>query len=150
MPVTITVTGETLANCYESLGIGAEEAVESLRHKMRGQGLALNVEAADELPSTINNEPEPAPPKRRGRPPKAASTNGSTAGAPLEPMPADESPPEREYSRDEVVKALNGYSDRHGGQAAGRQLMQEVCGAVKLVDVKPADYGKLVAAAQQG
>lgn len=67
----------------------------------------------------------------------------ATAERPLTtPTTATEAAP----ARDEVIAALNVYSAPRGGQVAGRTKMQEVCGVNRLQDIKPEDYGKLIAA----
>jgi hypothetical protein len=157
MAITITLQGENLADCFKQMvGAGAaqapatastEQLVEELRRRLRPQGLVVNIDPVPQPEERDEHDPKTnggdtaavqateAPPKRKpGRPPKPTE---QAAAPPVEPG--------QPVSRDELIVALNAYSEAHGGQVAGRQLMQEVTGATRLVDVKPADYGKLLA-----
>lgn len=157
MSITITVSGDTIADCYRKIGIGMasaaanEELVEELRKRLRPQGLVVNIDPAEEPPDVeaeteavaeavaeaIPSTPHASDRPKRGRPKKAAEPETELAAEITEPGPT--------VTRDEVITALNAFAAARGGQLAARQAMQETCGVAKLVDVKPEDYGKLLA-----
>jgi hypothetical protein len=93
-------------------------------------------------PQTENNELSNETKPRRSRPPKAKE----------EPAPE---PPEtsKAPTRDDVIAALTAFSDALDpltgsprGQIKARQIMQTVTGMIRLIDVKPEDYPKLITA----
>jgi hypothetical protein len=144
MPLTITITGDTVTECYDLL----EEVTNRLKSR-------LDV-AAPVPPIKLKGAPElPAEPKRRGRPPKAR-----LEAVPQEEPETDEPEPEEEIeeeieeetkvpekalTRQDIVDALNAYAATNGGMVAGRQVIQELCGVAKLAEVKETDYPKLYA-----
>jgi hypothetical protein len=157
MPITITVVGETIAECYRQIGTSGtngatvEELVLELRSRLRPQGLVVNIDPAEEpadddvaaeteavaeaVEEAIPATPAPDKPKR-GRP----RIVRETAETPTEKAATTGGP-----TRDEVIAALNAFAAARGGQVAARQAMQETCGVSRLVDVKAEDYGKLLA-----
>ena len=161
MTISITVVGETIVDIYKSLGIAdakvttasTEQLVDELRRRMRPQGMVVNIDPADEPEADAESQAgeetahseatAPAPDKpKRGRP----STKDKEKAAAAEKMNGQ---PAATASRDDVIAALNAYAATHGGQVAGRQKMQDVCGTPKLQDIKPEDYGKLLAALRE-
>jgi hypothetical protein len=159
MSITITVQGESIAEIYQKLGVGmatfaeTKELLEELRKRMRPQGLVVNIDQAeepaaddeqDEAPATAPaTEAAPDKPKR-GRPRKPAEPAAAPAAEP-EKAAEPSKPLAAAPTRDEVITALNAYSKARGGQVAARQVMEETCGVIRLIDIKPEDYAKLLA-----
>jgi len=154
-----------------SIGELATEAlISELRERMAKQGHAVNIDPVGELhapqqgngsgaaPAATASEPRRRGPGRSRAetqtPQPQAPTAAPQPGQPGQPaQPAQPAQPQSAFddpapgpSRDDVIKALNAYSEPRGGQVAGRQKMQEVCGVSRLQDVPPGDYGKLIAA----
>jgi hypothetical protein len=150
-------------------------SVEDLRNLLANLiqgGKAAEPEPAKEPTKTLdfNDAPvqpvggfeQPAPvanvAKRRGRPPKAVEPKVEAEAAPARagpenPSAFDEPEPEEpeETPREQLIKALNDFATARGdaGQKAARTLMQAVCGATRLLEIKPEDYGKLLKALKE-
>jgi cell division septation protein DedD len=158
--VVITLTGDNLGECIRSVsGLGlattsTEQLVEELRRRLRPQGYAVNIDPAENAVEEDALDPKSngsagtaaaAPDKpKRGRPAKPKPTTEQAATPSVEPETETETET-AEVTREQVVAALSAYAETHGGQVAARQVMQEVAKVTRLVDVKPADYAKLVA-----
>jgi hypothetical protein len=155
--ITITLQGENLGECIRLVGgmqksvatATSEELVEELRRRLRPQGLAVNIEAAapavetDELdPKPTNGDAAAADKPKRGRPPKPKAEAAQEA---QETAPQASRGNGAAVTREQVIEALGAYAKAHGGQVAARQVMQDVAGVTRLIDVKPEDYDKLVA-----
>jgi hypothetical protein len=161
MPISITVQGESVAEIYQKLGVGmaafadTKELLEELRKRMRPQGLVVNIDQAEEPANDDDAEPDeapatatetaPAPDKpKRGRPRKPTEPAAAPAAEP-EKAAEPSKPLAAAPTRDDVITALNAYSKARGGQVAARQVMEETCGVIRLIDIKPEDYAKLLA-----
>jgi hypothetical protein len=116
--------------------VPTETIVAVLRGRCRPLGLAVNIDPVAPLESAEAVSAASAPNKRGPEETNEPAPAQASTGPSAEPIP----------TLDEVIAALNAYAAPRGGQLAGRQKMQEVCGVNRLQDIKPEDYGKLVAA----
>jgi hypothetical protein len=130
MVVTVTVQGKTLKECLAQLD-------EALRD---GPEPHANPKEELSLASSSANADEEKP--KRGRPPKPKPVDSAASRAPGNGG--------GEVSRDDVIAALQAYSDAHGGQVAARRVMKEVAGVDRLADAELKFYPALVAALNGG
>jgi hypothetical protein len=161
--IEITIQGKSMIDVIEQVGdtlknfVSTDTLVDELRRRMTTQGMEVIISRVDGSPRTTDEaieqrmeegrkaaEPTEAPKRGPGRPrktpeaepvneaPKAAkSTNGKVVETP---------------TREEVIEALDAYAKNNGGQAAGREIMKKVTGAVRLIDCDPTKYGALIKA----
>jgi hypothetical protein len=159
--ITLHIQAETAAEFFHDLasvggkqtlaGINTEVLIDELRTRMANKGHVVNIDPIGE--AVTGDVATPAAP-RRGRPPltaeEKAARDAAKAAEPAKGSEARATAAEAKIvananvSRDDVIAALNAFSATRGGQTAGRQKMQEVCGVTRLQDIKPEDYGKLV------
>jgi cell division septation protein DedD len=159
MSITITWTGENIGECIRAVSgvsgsmstVSTEQLVEELRRRLRPQGLAVNIDPAEEAVATDALDPK----ANGGAGTVTAAADKPKRGRPAKPKPAEpetteqaETPsvePETTVTRERVIEALSAYSAAHGGQVAARDKMKEVTGKTRLVDIPPEDYAKLIA-----
>jgi membrane protein involved in colicin uptake len=159
--ITLHIQADTAAEFFRDLagiggkqtlaGINTETLIDELRTRMADKGHVVNIDPIGEA-AAGDAAATPAAP-RRGRPPLTPEEKAARAAKAAEPEAAEPTKAAEpkaaaninaNVSRDDVIAALNTFSAARGGQTAGRQKMQEVCGVTRLQDIKPEDYGKLV------
>lgn len=168
----IEITAETGAAVNKALAefaggsspatVATDMLIHELRERLWAKGLVLQfdpakvTETAVDTPVPLRTSRKPKPTTAETVPAVEEKVEEAQPAPAVDPAPIEE-PKKMEPStktaeamavptRDEVIAALNAYAGPRGGQVAGRQKMQEVCGVARLQDIKPEDYPKLVAA----
>lgn len=159
--IEITMSGKNMEDCVEQVGaslmkfILTDDLATELRARLAPQGLEVVIrktDAAEDDPGVSAAEP---PVKRGpGRPRKvetAVEVPSKVAEALSEPLKAANANGKAKaekvtVTREQVIAALNAYAEANGGQAAGREVMKQVCGVTRLIDCTADDYPKLIEA----
>jgi hypothetical protein len=175
MPIKLEITADTAEQLQRllreaqpggppKLDIYSTDALlEELRVRMRPEGLVVNIEPFEPLPTSPDATPPASavePAKKRGRPPKdvapappidkpATAVNVPEEPKKIEPSAtSDAMKMPATVGKDQVVAALNEYATARGGQVAAREVMSKTCGSTRLADIPPEKWGDLVAALQ--